>query len=196
VTSNEGAPEAGEVTHLLHAYRDGEADALDRLLPILYRDLRRIARSHVRRGPSGNTLNTTALVHEAYLRLVDQTRAEWQDRQHFLSVCARAMRQIVISNARKHSAEKRGGGERPVSLNEEIAGARDRDEWLLELDRALQKLAANNERMARVVECRYFAGYSEQETADALETSLRTVQRDWMRARAWLREELRDEPEG
>jgi len=196
VTSDDQTPEAGDVTHLLHAFRDGEADALDRLLPILYRDLRRIARSHVRRGPSGHTLNTTALVHEAYLRLVDQTRAEWQDRQHFLSVCARAMRQIVISNARKHSAEKRGGGEKPVSLNEEIAGAPDRDEWLLELDRALEKLGSHNERMARVVECRYFAGYSEQETADALGTSLRTVQRDWMRARAWLREELRDEPQG
>jgi RNA polymerase sigma factor (TIGR02999 family) len=191
-----GAPDAGDVTQLLHAYRDGEAAALDRLLPILYRDLRRIARAHVRRGPSGHTLNTTALVHEAYLRLVDQSRAEWQDRQHFLSVCARAMRQIVISNARKHSAEKRGGGERPVSLNEEIAAAPGRDEWLLELDRALEKLGAHNERMARVVECRYFAGYSEQETADALGTSLRTVQREWMRARAWLREELRDEPRG
>ena len=106
------------------------------------------------------------------------------------------MRQIVISNARKHSAEKRGGGEKPVSLNEEIAAGPDRDEWLLELDRALEKLAAHHERMARVVECRYFAGYSEQETADALGTSLRTVQREWMRARAWLREELRDEPEG
>jgi RNA polymerase sigma factor (TIGR02999 family) len=104
------------------------------------------------------------------------------------------MRQIVISNARKHAAEKRGGGERPVPLEEEIAAAPGREEWLLELDRALERLAARHERMARVVECRYFAGYSEQETADALGTSLRTVQREWMRARAWLREELREEP--
>jgi len=187
--------DSGDVTRLLVAYRDGDRQALDRLVPMLYDDLRRIASSHVRRGPSGHTLQTTALVHEAYLRLVDQSRANWQDRHHFLSVCARAMRQIVISNARRHSAAKRGGGERPVTWNDEVASAPDRSEWLLELDRALDRLAARDERLARVVECRYFAGFSEQETADAIGASVRTVQRDWQRARAWLREDLGEEAE-
>jgi len=180
----------GQVTQLLHDYGAGDRDALDRLLPLLYEDLRRIAAAHVRRGPANHTLNATGLVHEAYLRLVDQTRAGYQDRQHFLSVCARAMRQIVISNARKHAAAKRGGVAQRVTLNEEVAAAPERDAWLLELDAALERLAKRNERLARVVECRYFAGYSEAETAEALGMSVRTVQRDWMRARAWLREEL------
>jgi len=180
----------GDVTQLLHAYRDGDREALDRLVPILYDDLRRIARAHVNRGPSGHTMQTTALVHEAYLRLVDQSQANWEDRQHFLSVCARAMRQIVISNARKHAAAKRGGGERPATWNDEVARDPGRAEWLLDLDEALERLARRDSRLARVVECRYFAGYTEQETAEALGASLRTVQRDWMRAKAWLREDL------
>jgi RNA polymerase sigma factor (TIGR02999 family) len=124
------------------------------------------------------------------MRMVDQTRAQWVDRQHFLSVCARAMRQIVVSNARRHAAAKRGGGDRQVTLNEERVAENRRAEWLIELDEALARLGSHNERLVRVVECRYFAGLSEQETAEALDTSLRTVQRDWMRARAWLREEL------
>jgi RNA polymerase sigma factor (TIGR02999 family) len=180
----------GEVTQLLIAYREGDREAFDRLVPIVYQDLRRIARAHLRRGRSGHTLDTTGLVHEAYLRLVDQTRVEWIHRQHFLSVCARAMRQIIISSARKHAAVKRGGGERAVTLEEERISDPGQAEWLLALDRALERLAAHNERMARVVECRYFAGLSEEETAQALDTSLRTVQRDWMKARAWLREDL------
>ena len=182
--------ETGEVTHLLVAFREGDREAFDRLVPLVYEDLRRIARSHLRRLGGGRTLNTVGLVHEAYLRLVDQTRANWEDRNHFLSVCAVAMRQIVISNARKRSAARRGGGDRKVTLEEgELADDRDAG-WLLELNRALERLAARNERLVRVVECRYFAGLTEQETAEALGASLRTVQRDWMRARAWLREDL------
>ncbi len=186
--------QSGDVTQLLHAFRDGDREALDRLVPIVYDDLRRIAKAHVNRGPSGHTLQTTALVHEAYLRLVDQSRANWEDRQHFLSVCARAMRQIVISNARKHAAVKRGGGDRPVTWDDEAARAPGRAEWLLDLDEALERLSQRDARLARVVECRYFAGYSEQETAEAVGASLRTVQRDWMRAKAWLREDLGSEP--
>ena len=186
--------EAGDVTQLLMAYRGGDRDALDRLVPIVYDDLRRIARAHVHRGPAGHTLQTTALVHEAYLRLVDQSQANWEDRQHFLSVCARAMRQIVISSARKHAAAKRGGGARPVTWDDEGARAPSRSEWLIDLDEALERLARRDARLARVVDCRYFAGYSEQETAEAVGASLRTVQRDWMRAKAWLREDLGDEP--
>ncbi|MCP3981170.1 MAG: sigma-70 family RNA polymerase sigma factor [bacterium] len=182
--------DTGEVTRLLIAFRGGDRNAFDRLVPIVYGDLRRIARAHIRRGGLGHTLNTTGLVHEAWLRMVDQSRADWEDRQHFLSVCACAMRQIVISSARKHAAAKRGGGERPVTLDEERVAEMKQVERLLALDRALDRLAKRDSRLVRVVECRYFAGLSEQETADALETSLRTVQRDWMRARAWLREDL------
>lgn len=182
--------EAGDVTRLLVAYREGDREAFDRLLPIVYDDLRRIARSHLRGSRKDQTLNTTGLVHEAYLRLVDQTRATWEDRQHFLSVCARAMRQIVISNARRRAAAKRGGGERAVTLDEERVPGSDQTDRLLALDQALERLGQKNRRMAQVVECRYFAGLSEEETAGALGTSLRTVQRDWNRARDWLRSEM------
>jgi RNA polymerase sigma factor (TIGR02999 family) len=182
------------VTQLLHAYREGDREALDRLVSIVYEDLRRIAKAHVRRGPNAHTLQTMTLVHEAYLRLVDQTRANWEDRQHFLSVCARAMRQIVISNARHHSAEKRGGSDRQqVTWHDDLAAQPDRAVELLELDRALERLAARDERLAKIVECRYFGGFTEDETAQAVGASLRTVQRDWKRARAWLREELSGE---
>jgi len=184
--------DAGDVTQLLVAYREGNRAALDELLPIVYEDLKRIARVHVRRGPVSNTLQTQTLVHEAYLRLVDQTKANWQDRQHFLSLCARAMRQIVVSNARRHAAAKRGGGERAVTWNDDSPSDPGRAQSLIDLDDALERLGKRDERLARVVECRYFAGYTEQETADALDTSLRTVQRDWMRARAWLREDLQE----
>ena len=180
----------GDVTQLLVAYQEGDRAAFDRLVPLVYDDLRRIARAHLRRGRAGHTLDTTALVHEAWLRLVDQSGARWEHRQHFLSVCARAMRQIIISSARRHAAAKRGGSERDVTLDEERVSDRSRAERLLALDRALDRLADRNERMARVVECRYFAGMTEEETAQALETSLRTVQREWLRARAWLREDL------
>jgi RNA polymerase sigma factor (TIGR02999 family) len=186
-------PDPGEVTRLLVSFRDGDRAALDRLVPIVYEDLRRIARAHVRRGAAGRAMQTMTLVHEAYLRLVDQERADWKDRQHFLAVCARAMRQIVISDARRHSAAKRGGGEIPVTWDDEVQGGSERAEWLLELDRALERLAARDERLARIVECRYFGGYTEAETAEALGTSLRTVQRDWKRARAWLRDDLGEE---
>jgi RNA polymerase sigma factor (TIGR02999 family) len=182
---------AGEVTRLLFAYRSGHREALDELLPLIYDDLRRIARAQLR-GKSGHTLRATGLVHEAYLRFVDQTSANWQDRQHFLSVCARAMRQIIISAARAKSAAKRGGDAERVALEDDLVGDVDRAEWLVSLDTALERLAARDERLARVVECRYFAGLTEPETAEALDVSLRTVQRDWMRARAWLRADLDD----
>jgi RNA polymerase sigma factor (TIGR02999 family) len=182
----------GDVTRLLHAFRDGDRDALDRLVPLIYDDLRRIARSHVRRDRRERTLDTTALVHEAYLRLVNQQRASWEDRGHFLSVCARAMRQIVISDARRRTAAKRGGEDRPVTLNEELVGSPERAARVLELDQALERLGARDPRLARIVECRYFAGFTENETAEAIGVSVRTVQRDWRRARAWLRVELDD----
>lgn len=179
------------VTQLLIAYRDGDRDAFDRLVPLIYDDLRRIARRQLRRGRPGQTLNTTGLVHEAYLKLVDPAKVDWQDRGHFLAVSARAMRQVIIGYARKRSAGKRGGGERPVTLDEAQIAVDDQADRLLALDRALERLGQHDERLVKVVECRFFAGLSEQETAQALGVSLRTAQRDWMRARAWLKEELR-----
>jgi RNA polymerase sigma factor (TIGR02999 family) len=185
---NERAPQ--DVTRLLRAYSDGDRDALDQILPLVYDDLRRIARAHLSRGRHGHTMHTTGLVHEAYLRLVDQKKASWEDRQHFLSVCARAMRQIIVSNARKHAAKKRGGGDVRVTWDEGQVAGPERHDFLLALDEALDRLARHDERLARVVECRFFAGLTEEETAEAVGASLRTVQRDWTRARAWLREDL------
>ncbi len=183
----------GDVTLLLQAFRGGDREAFDRLVPLVYEDLRRIARRQLGRGRSGQTLNTTALVHEAWVKLVEQTHAGYEDRGHFLAVCAVAMRQVVIGYARKHAAAKRGGGQRPVTMDEQRIAVDQQAEQLLAVDEALRGLAAQNERLTRVFECRYFAGMTEEETAQALGISLRTAQRDWMRARAWLRESLRSD---
>lgn len=187
--------EMSEVTRLLHAFRAGEPAAFDRLVPLVYDDLRRIARAHLRRGPSGRTLSATGVVHEAYLKLAGQAGAEWENRSHFLAVAARAMRQVILAYARRGSAAKRGAGDRPVTLDEAQIAVERQAESLLDLERALVRLGERDERLVRTVECRYFAGLSEDETAEALGTSLRTVQRDWARARAWLREEL-SRPDG
>ena len=182
-------PPSNDVTQLLIAYSAGERDAFDRLLPMVYDDLRRIARRQL--GYSNQrTLNTTGLVHESYLKLVDQTRIDFQDRSHFLAISARAMRQVIIGYARKRNAQKRGGGERAVTLDEGRIAIAEEAEQLLALDQALERLGARNPRLAQVVECRFFAGLSEEETAEAMGVSLRTAQRDWMRARAWLKQEL------
>jgi RNA polymerase sigma-70 factor, ECF subfamily len=184
-------PPAGELTALLRDYRAGDREAFDRLLALVYPDLRRIARAHLRRSMKAQTLETNGLVHEAWLRLVDQTHADWRDRAHFLAVAARAMRHIVIDYARRRGAVKRGGGMRPVDLDDARLGVPDQAEWLVTLDRILSRLGAHDPRLVQVVECRFFAGLTEAETAEALGVSLRTAQRDWLRARAWLREELR-----
>ena len=181
---------SGDVTRLLQAYREGDREAYDRLFPIVYDDLRRIARAHLRRQRSGHTLGTTGIVHEAYLKLVDPANNGYQDRNHFLAVAARAMRQVIISYARRHAAGKRGGGERALPLEERDIPVQSQAEAILDVDRALERLEEFEPRLARVVECRFFAGLDEEETAEALGVSTRTVQRDWMRARAWLREEL------
>lgn len=188
--------EQGDVTMLLQAFRDGDRSAFDRLVPLVYEDLRRIARRHLRGSRRGQTLNTTGLVHEAYVKMVDQSRASWLDRSHFLAVSACAMRQVVITYARRRTAAKRGGGQRPETFDDARIAVDDQAEWLIMLDRALERLGRHNERLARVVECRYFAGLSEEETAQALNVSLRTAQRDWLRARAWLREELQGDDGG
>jgi RNA polymerase sigma factor (TIGR02999 family) len=176
----------GQVTGLLMELRGGDRGALDRLLPLVYEELGRIARRQLGRESAGHTLQTTALVHEAYLKLVDQTRAQWRDRAHFFAVASGVMRRILVDYARRHGAAKRGAGLRRVPLDEDIASLDDRAELLLALDEALERLAALDQRLARVVECRFFGGMSEEETAEALGVTVRTIRRDWVKAKGWL----------
>jgi len=178
-----------DVTALLQAHGAGAEHALDQLLPLVYDDLRRVARGQLRRRPD-RSLDTAGLVNEAYLRLVDQTRAHWNDRGHFFAVSALAMRQILVDRARRRLRRKRGGDQVVVAIDEHIDPA-DRDAQLvLDVDLALTKLANHDPDLAKVVDCRFFAGLTDDETAAALGTSVRTAQRQWFKARAWLREEL------
>ncbi len=186
--------QADEITLLLKAYEAGDKDAFDRLVPLVYDELRRMAHRHLRRGPRGATLDTTGLVHEAYLKLAHSPGLRLNDRGHLMAVTARAMRQVIVSRARARLARKRGGGEIVVTLDEEKAGAAAAPEWLLDLDRALDRLRERDEQLARVFECRFFAGLGEEETAEAVGVPLRTAQRAWLRARAWLRSELAGGP--
>lgn len=179
-----------DITELLLAHRGGDATALDRLVPLVYDDLRRIARGQLRRRRPGDTLNTTGLVHEAYVRLVDQTGASWRDRGHFFAVSAIAMRQIVVDHARRRMRAKRGGDRVTVPLDDVQEPAAREAGRILEIDEALERLAKVDRRLVQVVECRYFAGLTEEETAAALGVSVRTAQREWFKARAWLRQEL------
>jgi RNA polymerase sigma factor (TIGR02999 family) len=183
-----------EISELLVAWRMGDADALNRLFPLIYNELKQIARRQRGGKRGGATLTTTALVHETYLRLVDQSGAEWMDRAHFLAVAARAMRQLLIDHARRHQAAKRGGAWRRVTLDVDIGTpspvADDRADTLLTLDSALTRLAALDERASRVVECRFFGGMTEPETAAALGVTERTVQRDWVKAKGWLHQAI------
>jgi RNA polymerase sigma-70 factor, ECF subfamily len=186
----------GDITELLLAHRNGQESALPRLMPAVYADLRRIARAQMRGRRPGASLDTGALVHEAYLRLVDQRRVAWNDRRHFFAVAAMAMRQIAVDRARAHARQKRGGGAAPGTLTDAVDPMRRDLDLVLDIDEALRALAETEPRLVKVVECRYFAGLSEEETADALETSVRTVQREWYKARAFLRQRLApDDPD-
>lgn len=178
------------ITGLLKAWTGGDEQALERLTPLVYPELRRIARQYMRHENAGNTLQPTALVHEAYLRLVDANLAQWQDRAHFFAVCAQMMRRILVSAARKRTAEKRGGGGVVVELNESIDGAPMRDRQVIALDDSMNALAEFDSRKAKVVELRFFGGLSVQETANVLRTSEQTVLRDWKLARSWLAREM------
>ena len=180
-----------QVTLLLDASRRGDARAVEQLFDLLYDDLRQLAHARLRRSGQFTLLDTTALVHESYLKMVDQNRVDWQSRAHFLGVAARAMRQVVIDHARRRGAAKRGGNAIQTTIEEGHIAIDDQADFLLSLDQALGRLESHNPRLARIVECRFFAGLSEEETAAALGVSLRTAQRDWMKARAWLQEELR-----
>ena len=184
--------EQGEITRLLGAVRRGEADAMDRLLPVVYGELRSLARRRLSGRRPGQTLETTALVHETYMRLIDQARADWRDRTHFLAVSAIAMRQILIDSARRRYAQKRGAGAHHTGLEDVQPRVEARAEEILDLDEALKRLAALNSRLSRTVELRYFGGLTEEETAQVLGVNRRTVQRDWKTAKAFLHHELAD----
>jgi RNA polymerase sigma factor (TIGR02999 family) len=182
--------DVAEIARLLRAHEAGDRAAFDQLVPLVYDELRRLARSHLRRLPSGRTLNTTGLVHEAYLKLARSPGLQLRDREHLMAVTACAMRQVLVSRARARLRAKRGGGDGLVELDEARVGREPDAERLLDLDRALGRLREGDGGLASIFECRYFGGLSEEETAEALGLSLRTTQRGWMRARAWLRAEL------
>jgi len=178
-----------DVTEILQDW-NGNGDAPARLMPLVYDELRRLAAGYLRRERFDHTLQPTALVHEAYLRLVDQSRVEWQNRAHFYSIAAQMMRRILIDHARAHASEKRGGHERRLSLDEAAILPQERAADLIALDDALKQLAAMDERKSRVVELRFFGGLSVKETAEALGVHPATVERDWTIAKAWLYREL------
>lgn len=179
-----------DVTTLLRGAGAGDKETLDRLLPLVYEQLRRVASVHLATEREGHTLDTTALVHETYLKLVDQTRAEWSDRAQFFAVASIAMRRILVDHARKRAALKRGGDRKRVPLDAANLSVEDRAHTLIELDQALTRLAGIDERMSRVVECRFFGGMTEEETAEALGVSARTVRSDWATAKGLLYLEL------
>jgi RNA polymerase sigma factor (TIGR02999 family) len=184
-------PSEADITGLLLAWRAGDRNAVDRLFPLVYDELRRIAHRQLGRERADHTLGTTALVHEAYLKLVDQTRAQLTDRAHFFAVAARAMRRILVDYARRHRALKRGGAAGRVSLSDAALVASERADTLVALDEALTRLAELDDRLSQVVECRFFGGLTEEETAEALAVTARTVRRDWVKAKGWLYQALR-----
>ena len=186
--------ETGDVTRLLTAMAGGDRAAFDELLPLVYDRLHVIAHRQLRRERAGHTLATTDLVHEAYFSLVGIDRVSWADRAHFLAVAARAMRRVLINYAVARGAQKRGGDRQQTTLDVDALPARLPDEQILALDEALRRLEARNERYGRIVECRFFAGMSIEETATALGISPATVKRDWTLARAWLHREIAGEP--
>jgi RNA polymerase sigma factor (TIGR02999 family) len=169
----------------------GDRDALDKLMPIVYEELRRQAARYLRHERDGHTLQTTALVHEAYVRLIDQAGVRWQSRAHFFAIAAELMRRILVDHARKRNAAKRGGDAVRVTLDEAVRSSGPKDLDLVAVDEALTRLAALDQQQARIVELRFFGGLNVDETAEVLGISERTVKRDWIVAKAWIRRELR-----
>jgi RNA polymerase sigma factor (TIGR02999 family) len=189
--------ETRAITELLRAHEAGSRDALDQIVPLVYDQLRRLARRHLRRGPAGYSLDTTGLVHEAYLKLAASDGLALKDEDHLMAVTARVMRQVLVDRARSRLRQKRGSGKAAEEIDEtRVPGVESSPEWLLDVDGALERLRARDPELARIFECRYFGGFEEAETARALGLSLRTAQRGWMRARAWLRAELVPSGEG
>jgi RNA polymerase sigma factor (TIGR02999 family) len=183
-------PSPQEVTRLLVAWGDGDRAALDKLMPLVYEELRRLAHHYMSGEGPDNTLQTSALVNEAYLRLVDQTNPHWQNRAHFFAISAQLMRQILVDYARKRRSRKRGGDARQVSLDEVMIVSEERAANVVALDDALKSLAEIDPRKSQIVELRFFGGLSIEETAEVLQVSPGTVMRDWTLAKAWLRREI------
>jgi len=179
-----------DVTQILLRWQQGDPEALNSLMPLVYDELRRLASGYLKREYGERTLQTTGLVHEAYLRLVDQADVDWKNRAHFFGVAAHLMRQILVDHARRRQAGKRGGGGLKISLNDRIGKRDARDLDLLALDEALDRLSAMDAQQARIVELRYFSGLNVEETAEALQVSPATVKREWHSARIWLYNEL------
>ncbi|MBK9155293.1 MAG: sigma-70 family RNA polymerase sigma factor [Chloracidobacterium sp.] len=178
------------ITQLLLKWREGDERALEELLPIVYSELRRMAGNFMRRQNVGHTLQPTALVNEAYLRLIDSSRVNWQNRTHFFAICAQLMRRILVDLARRKNSLKRGGDRVQVTLSDQIGRPSETNEDIVALDEALTRLAQFSERQSNIVELRYFAGLTDEQIAETLEISARTVRRDWTVARAWLFREL------
>ena len=178
------------VTQLLLDWNRGDHEALDKLIPIVYAELRLRASRYLRRERPGHTLQTTALINEAYLRLVEQRQVRWQNRAHFFAISAQLMRRILVDHARSRDAAKRGGTELRVTLDDDLAAVATRDVNIMSLDEALTRLAEIDPRQSRVVELRYFSGLSIEETAEVLDVSPATVKLDWKMAKAWLRREM------
>jgi RNA polymerase sigma factor (TIGR02999 family) len=187
---------AYSVTDLLSRSRDGHADALNQLMPLVYDELRAIAHRQLRLERSHHTLSTTAVVNEAYLRLVDQRRVDWRDRAHFFGVAAQFMRRVLVDYARRRGAKKRDGARDAITLDEAMVAVDEQGDMLVALDEALSRLAGLDPRLARVVELRFFGGLTEAETAEVLGVSPRTVRYDWVKAKGWLFRELVDGPSG
>ena len=181
---------AHEVTGLLRAWSDGDESARERLMPLVYDELRRLAHQHMRREKPGHMLQTTALVHEAYLRLIDQSQVHFENRAHFFAIAARLMRQILVDDARRRKSAKRGGGMVPQALDDASNLAQEEAANVLALDEALTLLAMKDRRQSEIVELRFFGGLSIEETAEVLNVSPGTVMRDWTFARAWLNDEM------
>ncbi len=182
-------PDSGDVTQLLAAIGHGGKDALDRLLPIVYDELRHLARRQLRSERSDHTLATSDLVHEAYLKLGGLDHIEWKNRAQFFAIAARAMRRVLVDHALARQAAKRGGARRKVALEDDMWITDQQADQMLALDEALTAMERTNERLVRIVECRYFAGLTIEETAELLGISPATVKRDWLLARAWLNRE-------
>ena len=182
---------SAEITQLLLAWRNGEPQALENLMPLVLRELKKIARNFMRGQRVGHTLQTTALVNEAYMRLVDSNRVNWQDRSHFFAISAQLMRRVLVDIARRKNSAKRGGERVQVSLADDVKAAPQKETDVVALDEALERLADLNPRHSRIVELKYFGGLTEEEIAETLDISVRTVRRDWNVARAWLFRELK-----
>jgi RNA polymerase sigma-70 factor, ECF subfamily len=183
-------PASNQITELLQLWNQGDQGAIDKLVPLVYRELHRLAQRYLSDERPGHTLQTTALVNEAYIRLVDSSHANWEGRTHFFGVCAQVMRRILVDSARSRQALKRGGGVSALDLDEALAVAKQPGTDLVAIDEALQSLAAFDPRKSQVVEMRFFGGLSVKEAAEVLKVSPETVRRDWKLAKSWLRREL------